>query len=45
LAKEGVNIYALDQCIRQVNMQFIIDRDDFEKAQIALHRDLVEGEL
>ena len=45
LAAEDVNIYALDQCIRQVNMQFIINRDDFEKAQIALHRALVEKEF
>ena len=29
------NVLALDQCIRQVNMQFIIDREDFETAQKA----------
>jgi hypothetical protein len=28
--------------MRQVNMQFIVERDSFEKAQIALHRELVE---
>lgn len=42
LAESGINILALDQCMRQVNMQFIIDRADFEKAQQALHRELVE---
>ena len=42
LAGAGINILALDQCMRQINMQFIIDRKDFEAAQIALHRELVE---
>ena len=42
LADSGINVLALDQCMRQVNMQFIIDRGSFEKAQIALHRELVE---
>jgi hypothetical protein len=28
----------------QVNMQFIIDRKDFEKAHTALHYELVEKE-
>jgi len=42
LSDEGINILAFDQCMRQVNMQFIIDRENFEKAQIALHRELVE---
>ncbi len=44
LAQEKVNILALDQCMRQVNMQFIISCDDFEKAQKALHAELVEKE-
>ena len=44
LAGAGINVLALDQCMRQVNMQFIIDRADFESAQIALHRELVEKE-
>ena len=43
LAGADINILALDQCMRQVNMQFIIDRKDFEAAQIALHRELVEN--
>ena len=42
LAEANINVLALDQCMRQVNMQFIIDRADFESAQKALHRELVE---
>ena len=30
--------------MRQVNMQFMLDREDFKKAQIALHREFVEKE-
>ncbi len=44
LAAAGINILALDQCTRQVNMQFVVERADFAKAQIALHRELVEKE-
>ena len=44
LARANINILALDQCIRQVNMQFIIGRDDFKSAQVALHREFVENE-
>jgi aspartate kinase len=44
LAKADINVLALDQCMRQVNMQFIIDRKDFEKAHTALHHELVEKE-
>ena len=44
LAGAGINVLALDQCMRQVNMQFIIDRASFKEAQIALHRELVEKE-
>jgi aspartate kinase len=42
LARAGINILALDQCMRQVNMQFVIERDKFESAQIALHEEFVE---
>lgn len=45
LAEAKINVLALDQCMRQVNMQFIIEREDFEKAQKALHCELVEHEL
>ncbi len=43
LADANINVLALDQCMRQVNMQFVVERDDFEQAQIALHRKLVEN--
>jgi aspartate kinase len=42
LAKAGINILALDQCMRQVNMQFIVEKEHFENAQIALHKEFVE---
>ena len=42
LAKSGINVLALDQCMRQVNMQFVIERRHFADAQIALHREFVE---
>ena len=44
LADAGINVLALDQCMRQVNMQFVVERDDYKAAQIALHRELVEKE-
>jgi aspartate kinase len=44
LAAKDINVLALDQCLRQVNMQFIIKRDRFEEAQLALHQALVEND-
>lgn len=38
-----INVLALDQVMRQVNIQFIVSRDDFKKAQIILHREFVEN--
>ncbi len=43
LAEAEINILAMDQCMRQVNMQFILDRNYFEGAIKALHRGLVEA--
>ncbi|MCK5805402.1 MAG: aspartate kinase [Lentisphaeria bacterium] len=42
LADADINILALDQAMRQVNMQFVVDRTQFEAAQFALHREFVE---
>ncbi|MEA2013182.1 MAG: aspartate kinase [Verrucomicrobiota bacterium] len=42
LADAQVNILAFDQCMRQVNMQFIISRDDFSEALKVLHKAVVE---
>ncbi len=44
LAGADINILALDQSMRQVNMQFIIARENFDAAIIALHREFVENE-
>ncbi len=40
LASEGINILAVSQTARQTNMQFIVARDQFAKAQKSLHRAL-----
>ena len=45
LAKAGINILALDQCMRQVNMQFMVEREHFKEAQIVLHREFVEKDI
>mgnify|MGYP004660962251 FL=1 len=37
-----INVLALDQTMRQVNIQFMVNRDDFKNAQIVLHREFVE---
>ncbi len=38
-----INILAMDQCMRQVNMQFVVTREDFDNAVKALHKGLVEN--
>jgi len=43
LANAGINILAVDQCMRQVNMQFIIEISDFTEAVKALHAGVVEN--
>jgi aspartate kinase len=43
LAKANINILAVDQCMRQVNMQFIIETKDFDAAIKALHCGVVEN--
>ena len=42
LAKADINVLGLDQCMRQVNIQFIIAQSDFDQAQLALHKEFVE---
>lgn len=37
LAKDKINIESISQSLKQVNMQFVIDRKDYEKAIIALN--------
>jgi aspartate kinase len=43
LANAGVEILGLHKCMRQVDIQFVIEEDDFEKAVCSLHQNLVEG--
>lgn len=40
LANNGINILAVSQTTRQTNMQFIVERESFAKAQRALHEAL-----
>lgn len=40
LAKNGINILSVSQTARQTNMQFVVERKNFAKAQIALHATL-----
>jgi aspartate kinase len=42
LAEENISVLAVHQSMRQVDMQFVIDEDDYETAVKALHRGLVE---
>jgi len=37
LADDGINILAVSQTARQTNMQFVVEREHFAQAQIALH--------
>lgn len=42
LANAGVEILGLHKCMRQVDIQFVVEEEDFQKAIIALHKNLVE---
>ncbi len=42
LAKDDISVLAMHQSRRQVDMQFVVLQDDYERAIMALHRDLVE---
>lgn len=44
LAKNDINIKCVSQSLRQVNMQFVIDRKMYVKAIICLNEDLCLGE-
>lgn len=43
LADNNINVEAVSQSLRQVNMQFIINREDYKKAIIALNESLCVG--
>jgi aspartate kinase len=40
LAENKINVNCVSQSYRQVNMQFVIDRADYEKAVVALNQAL-----
>jgi len=42
LAKENISVLAMHQSMRQVDMQFIINEDDYDDAIKSLHSVLVE---
>ncbi|MBY4677605.1 aspartate kinase [Marinobacterium arenosum] len=42
LAEAGINVQALHQSIRQVEMQCVVSEEDYEQAVIALHQALIE---
>jgi aspartate kinase len=42
LADDKINVLAVSQTSRQTNMQFIVEREDFNGAQRSLHRSLCE---
>ncbi|MCB2181899.1 MAG: aspartate kinase [Desulfobulbaceae bacterium] len=42
LANAGVEILGLHKCMRQVDIQFVVEEEDFQKAVCALHKNLVE---
>ena len=42
LAEAGINVMALHQSIRQVEMQCVVSDEDYEQAVIALHAALIE---
>ena len=43
LAANNINVLALDQCMRQVNMLFVVSREQAPDAQLALHAQFIEG--
>ena len=45
MASAGINIIGVSQTARQTNMQFTVGRNDFVKAQRALHAELCERPL
>ncbi|MCB1671941.1 MAG: aspartate kinase [Gammaproteobacteria bacterium] len=42
LAEQDINVQAMHQSMRQVDMQFIVDERDYEAAVKSLHRGLIE---
>jgi len=45
LVNADINVHALAQTMRQVNMQFMVERADFEEAIKVLHHEFVEKKI
>jgi len=43
LAEDNINVLALHQCMRQVDIQFVVDDNNYEKAIVTLHHVLIEA--
>ncbi|RJP93852.1 MAG: aspartate kinase [Desulfobacteraceae bacterium] len=41
----GISVLAVHKCMRDIDVQFVIEEDDFEKAVCALHQHLVENKV
>jgi aspartate kinase len=42
LAEAKINVQAIHQSMRQVDMQFVVEEDDYELAVKSLHKRLIE---
>ncbi|MFD1382203.1 aspartate kinase [Rhodanobacter aciditrophus] len=42
ISEQDINVIAMHQSMRQVDMQFVVDEDDYEVAIRSLHKELVE---
>ena len=42
LSSVGISVLAVHQSMRQVDMQFVLDEQDYEEGMKSLHRDLIE---
>ncbi|SBS28115.1 Aspartokinase 3 [Marinomonas spartinae] len=42
IAEQDINVLAMHQSMRQVDMQFVVEEEDYEKAICSLHKELVE---
>ncbi|REG86972.1 aspartate kinase [Marinomonas pollencensis] len=42
IAEQDVNVIAMHQSMRQVDMQFVVDEEDYERTICSLHKELVE---
>jgi len=43
LSQEGINVLAVHKCMRDIDIQFVVEEDDYEKSVRLLHRALIEN--